>query len=504
MNFQDRNGFTTPPAPTGPTDRLHRMMRHTTLIAIGVVLLGAGIVAAVLYIQSRPTHLKIAVGPRTGEDIRLVQALQQHLAREKAKIRLQVLRKDTGAESGEALDKAEVDLAVVRRDAGMPKMGQVIAVHRRNVAVLVVPPQPPAAAAAVKGKPVRPPTVKPIEKIEDLAGRTVAVIGRTPANNTLLNAILAQYGVPADKVTRVQLSTDDLTTQLKATKYDALLAVGPISSKVTTEAIAAAASRGKDPVKFLEIGSSESIEQQNPVYESSEIQAGAFGVSKPAETVETIGVSHYIVAHRNLDEKVAGDFTRLLFAAKQTLADDNHAFNKIESPDTDKAATLAVHPGALAYFEGEQKTFFDRYSEPLYWGLMLLSFFGSGAAWLVSYARSEGSGDTTDLESLIAIVPRARTAVSIEELDMMRGEVDTIMERAIRHIEARNLEGARASAVQLAAEHARTAISERRSGLKIRTPRKPASPGARVSRPDTLASSEGAAGTVVVPLPAKK
>ncbi len=133
MNFQDRTGLTPPPAPTGPTDRLSRMMRHTTLIAIGVVLLGAGIVAAVLYIQSRPTHLKIAVGPRSGEDIRLVQALQQHLAREKAKIRLQVLRKDTGSESAEALDKGEVDLAVVRRDSGMPKMGQVIAalVRRR-------------------------------------------------------------------------------------------------------------------------------------------------------------------------------------------------------------------------------------------------------------------------------------------------------------------------------------------------------------------------------------
>lgn len=476
------------------------MLRHTTLIAIGVVLLGAGIVAAVLYIQSRPTHLKIAVGPRAGDDIRLVQALQQHLAREKAKIRLQIQRKETGAEGGEALDRGEVDLAVVRRDAGMPKMGQVIAIHRRNVAVLVVPPQA-AAPAAVKGK--RPPAVKPIEKVEDLAGKTVAVIGRTPANNTLLNAILAQYGVPADRVERIQFSTEDLTTQLKTARYDALLAVGPISSKVTTEAIAAAASRGKGPVKFLEIGSSEAIEQQNPAYESTEIQAGAFGVSRPAENVETVGVSHYIVAHRNLDEKVAGDFTRLLFAAKQTLADDNHAFNKIESPDTDKAATLAVHPGALAYFEGEQKTFFDRYSEPLYWGLMLLSFLGSGAAWLTSYARSEGDGDTTDLEALIAIVPRARTAMSADELDMMRSEVDAIMERAIRHIESGSLEGARASATQLAAEHARGAIAEKRATLKTREPRKSAKTSA-AARAGAVTKLEASGEAGIAPALAKK
>jgi len=473
MNFQNPTSLARqkPPPPQTMAERLQRMLRHTWLIGTGLALLAAGLVAAVLYIQSRPTHLKIAVGPRGGDDIRVVQALQQHFAREKTKIRLHVIRKETGIESADAIDKGEADLAIVRRDFGMPKNGQVVAVHRRNVAVLIVPPQAPAVATkgAAKSKArakTKQAAVKPIEKVEDLAGKTVAIVGRTPANSHLLNAILAQYGVPADKVSRIQFATEDLTTQLKAARYDALLAIGPVPSKITTEAVAAAAARGKDPVKFLEIGSSEAIEQQNPVYESTEIQAGAFGVSRPAENVETVGVSHYIVAHRNLDEKVAGDFTRLLFAAKQTLADDNIGFNKIESPDTDKAATLAVHPGALAYFEGEQKTFFDRYSEPLYWGLMLLSFFGSGAAWLASYARSDGNGDTTDLEALIGIVPRARTAVSADELDIMRSEIDLIMERAIRHIESGSLEGQRASAVRLAADHARSAISERRGMLK--------------------------------------
>lgn len=466
MNFQNPASLAKqkPLPPQTTQERLQRMLRHTWLIGLGLALLAAGLVAAVLYIQSRPTHLKIAVGPRGGDDIRVVQALQQHFAREKTKIRLHVIRKETGAESGDAIDKGEVDLAIVRRDFGMPKNGQVIAVHRRNVAVLIVPPQAPVVATKGKAKPKA--AAKPIEKVEDLAGKTVAIVGRTPANGHLLNAILAQYGVPADKVNRIQFTTEDLTTQLKAAQYDALFAVGPAPSKITTEAIAAAASRGKDPVRFLEIGSSEAIEQQNPIYESTEIQAGAFGVSRPAENVETVGVSHYLVAHRNLDEKVAGDFTRLLFMAKQTLADDNIGFNKIESPDTDKTATLAVHPGALAYFEGEQKTFFDRYSEPLYWGLMLLSFLGSGAAWLASYARSDGDGDTTDLEALLGIVPRARTAVATDELDIMRSEIDAIMERAIRHIESGSLDGARSSAMRLAADHARSAISERRGMLK--------------------------------------
>lgn len=454
------------------------MSRHPLLIALGVILAGTGIAVVISYIQSKPVTLNIAVGPRQSDDHRLVQQLSQYLARERAPVRLNIVRQDAAQNSAEAIDNGSADLAVVRRDVAMPKSGQVIAIHRRNVAVLIIPAADPVAksAAAKKAankkaakkksaaKAAQKSEAKPIEKIEDLSGKTIAIIGRSRANVALLHTILGQYGVPADKVATVQFATEDLTTQLKSAKFDALLAVGPIGSKITAEAVTALA-RGKEPPAFLEIGSSEAIEQQNPVYESTEIPAGAFGGSRPAEAVETIGVSHYIVARRSLDDGVAGNFTKWLFDAKQAQGGEFPAFTKIESPDTDKAASLAVHPGALAYLEGEQKGFFERYSEAMYWGLMLLSFFGSGAAWLASYSRtSPSSKDTNDLEGLIAILKRARSA-AVEELDLMCIEIDDIMERAIRQIEAGEVDQNRSSAVTLAADQARRAIGERRAAL---------------------------------------
>jgi TRAP-type uncharacterized transport system substrate-binding protein len=423
--------------------------------------------------------LNIAVGPRQSEDHRLVQQLAQYLARERAPVRLNIVRQDGAQNSAEAIDNGTADLAVVRRDVAMPKSGQVVAIYRRNVAVLVVPPADPAAAsasakrapkkraakAARSAKAAAKQEAKPIEKIEDLSGKTIAVVGRSRANVALLHTILAQYGVPPDKITILQFATEDLTTQLKAAKFDALLAVGPIGSRITAEAVAAL-TRGKEQPAFLEIGSSEAIEQQNPVYESAEIPAGAFGGSRPAEAVETIGVSHYIVARRSLDDGVAGNFTKWLFDAKQAQGGEFPAFTKIESPDTDKAASLAVHPGALAYLEGEQKSFFERYSEAMYWGLMLVSFFGSGAAWLVSYARASPSKSErrNDLEALIGVIKRARTA-AIEELDLMCIEIDDIVERAIRQIESGEIQHNRSSAVTLAADQARRAVAERRAAL---------------------------------------
>ena len=230
MNVHNYKIAQTPPEPLSFGSRMRRMSRHPLLVAMGVILAGTGVALVVSYIQSKPVTLKIAVGPRQSEDHLLVQSLAQFLARERAPIRLNVIRQDGPQHSAEALDFGAVDLAVVRRDVAMPKSGPVLAVHRRNVVVLIVPAAeatPDVAAAETTSKTAVNPATgaatnksaarktgaarnlraasngravadkpKPIEKIEDLYGKTVAVVGRSPANIALLNTILGQYGVP--------------------------------------------------------------------------------------------------------------------------------------------------------------------------------------------------------------------------------------------------------------------------------------------------------------------
>eukprot|EP01035_Chromulina_nebulosa_P043938 gene43938-59514_t len=77
---------------------------------------------------------------------------------------------------------------------------------------------------------------------------------------------------------------------------------GPVNSKITTEAIAAT-SRDGVPT-FLAIDSAEAISQNHPMYEASEIPAGAFGGSpdRPEDDVKTISFAHHIVARRGLSD----------------------------------------------------------------------------------------------------------------------------------------------------------------------------------------------------------
>ena len=203
------------------------------------------------------------------------------------------------------------------------------------------------------------------------------MIGRTPANVNLLKVILQQYGVDPGKVEIVQFPASEAADAIRGQKADAYLAAGPINSKITADAIAASTHDGGTPT-FLAIDLAEAIAQNHPVYEASEIPAGAFGGSpdRPEDEVKTISFSHHIVARKDLSDTTIAAFTRQLFAIRQAVMAEFPLAAKIETPDTDKDAAIPVHPGAAAFVDGEEKTFLDRYSDYIWWGLMGLSATG--------------------------------------------------------------------------------------------------------------------------------
>ncbi len=493
----------TKPIKRGWKHRLKMVVRHTSLLVMAGLLLCAGLVAVVSYILNRPTTYTIAVGPPNSEDARVVQAMTQHLARDRASVRLRPMILQGGTrDATAAIDKGTADFAVVRHDIGMPRDGSAIAIWRKNVAVFIVPapeqPPAPAAPAARKGRratAVKPATVeKPakIEKIGDLVGKRLGVVGRSPTNINLLKTIMLQFSIPSDgmiflnadeeakpntpgKITVVQFDPNNVGAAIRESKIkpDAILSVGPVGSTITADAIAASI-RNKEPPSFLEITAAEAIAERNPVYESTEIKAGAFGGAppQPEETIETIGVNHYLVARNTLSEDVVADLTKRLFAMRQALATEIPSSAKIETPDTSKDGPVPVHPGAAAYIDGDLKTFFDRYSDLLYLGLMLVSFFGSGLVGLASYSKSdERERRTKSLEKLVDIIASARKAESSQALDELQAAMDAVHDEMVSEVESNALDQATLAAFQVSFEQTRAALADRRAILLSSPPR---------------------------------
>src|SRR5437763_284382 len=306
-------------------------------------------------------------------------------------------------------------------------MAQAEVTLRKYVAVLWVPP------ANVKVKK----SVAKITKISQLAGRRVGVVGRTEANVNLLKVILQQYGVDPSKVAIVQFPVAEAADAIRNQRADAYLAAGPVNSKITAEAIAASTRDGRTPT-FLAIDSNEAIAQNHPVYEAAEIPAGAFGGSpdRPDDEVKTISFSHHIVARKGLSDATIAAFTRQLFAVRQQLMAEFPLAAKIETPDTDKDAAIPVHPGAAAFVDGEEKTFLDRYSDYIWWGLMAASAMGSAGAWVAGYPKKADRNNNASLrERLLDMLALARQSDSADELDQMQAEADGILRDTLNSFE---------------------------------------------------------------------
>jgi TRAP transporter TAXI family solute receptor len=425
---------------------------------LAAILAIIGTIAAGYYFAMRPVTLRIAVGPANSDDLKVVQALTQAFTQTHAQIRLHPIPTEGTVESAQALADNKVDLAVIRGDLEVPKNAQAVATLRKNVVVLWVPPP-----AKSKGKKAAP----KITKIEQLAGRRVGVLGRTPANVNLLKVILQQYGVDPNKVDIVQFPAGEADEAIRNQKADAYLAAGPVNSKITVDAIAASTRDGGTPT-FLSIDSAEAIAQNHPEYEASEIPAGTFGGApdRPEDEVKTISFSHHIVARKSLSDSTIAAFTRQLFAARQAVMAEFPMAAKIETPDTDKDAVIPVHPGAAAFVDGEEKTFLDRYSDYIWWGLMALSAMGSAGAWFAGYLKKdERDNNSTLRERLLEMLTTARRADSPEELDQMQTEADNILRDTLHCYADGAIDEGALTAFNIALQQFHHAVADRKAIL---------------------------------------
>jgi TRAP transporter TAXI family solute receptor len=428
------------------------------VLAAGLLIFSA--IAGASFLILRPTTLRIAVGPPGSDDQKLIQALAQSFDREGSPVRLSLIATAGPVDSIALLAGAKTDLAVARDDEEIPDGTGSVAILRKNVVVLWSAPGAPHKGSKKESK-------SKIKGIDDLVGHRVGVIGRTQVNVTLLRVILTESGVDPEKVSITQFNASQIAEMVRDPLIDAFMTVGPLDSKITSDAIISTARVRGEPT-FLPIDVSEAIASRHPLYESEEIPGSSFSSSpaRPDDTIETVSVNHLIVAPMSVSESTVGAFTRQLFAARPSLAREVPAAAKIEKPDTDKDAALPAHPGAAAYIDGNERTFMDRYSDYIWGAVLLLSVLGSGSAWLRHYIkRDERKLNTLHRDKLLATIALVRKIDSIEELDTLQCEADDILLETLECYDDGAIEQGDIAAYSLVLEQFHHAVVDRRAAI---------------------------------------
>ena len=245
-----------------------------------------------------------------------------------------------------------------------------------------------AAGLPAKGS-KKPPAAK-IKEIGELAGHRIGVIGRTQTNATLLRVILTESGVNPDKVAITQFATNQIAEMARDTAIDAFMAVGPLDSKITTEAIAATAKAGGEP-KFLPIEVSEAIAKKHPLYEAEEIPGSIFSPlpARPEDKIDTVSVNHLIVAPKSLSDTTVGGFVRQLFTVRQALAKEVPARRQDREAGYRQGRRVAGASGSGRLYR-RHRTHLPGEIQRLSVGRSLvLSGLGSAGAWLRHYLKRD-------------------------------------------------------------------------------------------------------------------
>jgi TRAP transporter TAXI family solute receptor len=413
------------------------------IVAAAVAIIA--IIAAVWAYLERPVTLTAAVDPNT-EDAALLSAVGEQFKRERASVRLQVKELSGSDVIQAAFEGKQANLAVIRGDRTIPIEARAVAVMRTDALLLM----------ARSGSRIQAPA--------DLAGKRIGLVGND-ADQSQLTAILSHYNV-ASSWTTVRIPPEGLANAL-GQGIDAVAVAGPITGKLMADAVAAFGNRG--PV-FVPIDQAEALAQRLRVYESIEIPAGMFGgnPAKPGESLKTIGFSDYLLAHSDISEQVIAELARRMFSARRRLAQQYPALTLITAPNTSKDSTVPPHPGAAAYFNDAERSFFDRYGDWVYILAMVASVLGSIAAGLSNYIGNASLRRRGIAKRLSALLKQARGANNTDALARIEAEADKIVGRAMVLIESGKLPADSLASFSLSFDLVRRAVAERRAHLAER------------------------------------
>jgi TRAP-type uncharacterized transport system substrate-binding protein len=486
--------------------RVRMFLRHTWLVTIlGTLLLGAAVWAAIHFTMARD-YMRIAAGPL---DARFVHALSNQLATDHRNLHLQIVPTTSPQATAEAMSKGEADLAVLPSQLDNARDWPVVTILRQNVMALIVPAAgatkveesaatKPAKKTSAKGGKSKGGESKSAKaggknakggkgtksakgdagddsdssdskfgKVTDLSGKRVGVVSGNEATTGLLELVLSHYGVPRDKVTISSIDPRDIPAAIRNHQVDVLFVAGAATSPAISSVIAAATVNGAAP-NFIEIDQADGIAKRNPAFDSIDIDAGTFGGTPPTpdDSLKTLSFAQYLVARKSDSDSVIATLAKTIYSSRQALAAAVPGEIKIEAPSTDKDADAVVHPGALTYLNDNQQSFFDKYGDAIFYGMLIFPVFGSALAGMASYLRRDTRTRRLRLlQRVLDLVRKAHGAQNLEALEQLQVEADNLVIAIVHQGEREEFDETVRMSFAFALDQLRFAIAARRTAI---------------------------------------
>lgn len=434
------------------TGQMPRWLR--VILVLGLVILAGGFGLYAYRYATQPTTLRVAVGSLDGDAPQLLTAIANRLASTGAPVRLKVLDKGTAPEAAKAFTSGETELAVLRADLGDLANARTVVVVTHGVVLIVAPP-----GSTIAG-------------MDDLKGKTVGVAGGE-TNRKVVEALSTEYDLERLQVHFKDLALNEIAPALKSKQINCLLVVMPLSEKYLALLRSLFPRTAKQKPALVPIESAGAIAAVARYYKSFDLPKGTVQGSPPVpdDDVKTLRVPVYLVANKKLSDEVVGALAKSIMEARQDLLVAYPLLAQISQPNTDKTdddsdTYIPIHPGASAYFGGDQKSFFDKHGDQIFYGSMLLGGLTSLFAGIWRFmTRREEKPEARPHIRLYGLMDRINAAASDADLAVVERDIDEIIKGELEKCARGEADAAEAAVLGLATRRLERRIAQRREKL---------------------------------------
>ncbi|MBW4667971.1 MAG: TAXI family TRAP transporter solute-binding subunit [Cyanomargarita calcarea GSE-NOS-MK-12-04C] len=343
-------------------------------------------------------NLTLAAGDETGESYIISKAIEQVVER-KSKIKIKVEKTGGTTDNLRLLHEGKAQLVTAQADVAA---GNTNISGARSVAVLYQD----LFQLVVKGD--------TIKQFSELKGKIIALPTEGGQYKSFLE-VAAHYGM-SEKDFQItgkgkgkgKYKDEDADNDFRNGNADALFRVRAAGNKSISEHIQ------KNQGRLLAIEQAEAMKIKYPTFDTAKIPLGAYrGYSPvPEKDLDTVGVSRLLLTSDKVDKNVIEEITIILSENRQEIANAIQGHDEvkplvatIDRPNITSSAGITLHPGALAFYERDKRSFVQENSDFL---AFILTVILLGIQWIrqLKLWIARGKKDEADeyIESTIKLM----------------------------------------------------------------------------------------------------
>ena len=310
------------------------------IVASGVVL---AVIAASLfyYYQTRTQTIIIATNDESSQSYQFVDALKQVTANVEPRLNIKIVQTNGSTEIMALLKDAKADFGVVQLDAlTTPNVDSVAFLYPQVFHLIVHADSDIQTPADLRGKIVATP---------DIGGGTYSSF----------LSLLDYYGMNTESVTILPIA-DSLEREqaFLSGKADAIFRVTTLGHSSIREFMQSTNAR------LIPFEQFDAMRLFSPTLFQYTIPFGTYKAAEPSvpeADMQTVGVPTVLVAREKVDANIVRTLTRILFENKNDIVAITNLGAFVSMPDASQSVVPRLHPGASAYYNRDQPSFFEKY-----------------------------------------------------------------------------------------------------------------------------------------------